>query len=199
MRIILLGIQGSGKGTQAEKLAAHVGAPHIDVGELLRQRAKQDDVLGKKIRALMDKGVLIPDVISNRIVKEVLKDKEQWILDGYPRDVGEAEFLDTIADVERVVFLEISDKLALERLTNRRVCGKCHAITNSLQKTCPKCGGKLVQREDDTPVAIKKRLEVFHDVTEPLKEYYRVRDLVIEVDASGKSELVLKKLLSVLE
>jgi adenylate kinase len=199
MRVILLGIQGSGKGTQAARLAESLGVAHVDVGELLRERVAQDDALGKKIKALMDKGKLVPDSISNRIVKEAIEDAPGWILDGYPRDVAEAEYLDGIAEVEHVIFLEISDKLAIERLSKRRVCGKCHAISDASKKTCPACGGKLVHRDDDKPAAITKRLEVFHDVTEPLTEYYRVRGILHRIDASGSVDKVFKNVLAILE
>lgn len=199
MRLVLLGIQGAGKGTQAEKLAQHFGVPHIDVGDLLRHRATQDDVVGKKIQALIDSGSLIPDKITNKIVSEALADKTGWVLDGYPRDVAEAEYLDEVVDIETVMFLTISDAVAVERLSKRRICEKCHGISDSSKKKCTVCGGKLVQREDDTPAAIKKRLAVFHDVTEPLTEYYRVRGILHEVDASGKPEAVLKSILSILE
>ena len=197
MNIVLLGIQGSGKGTQAALLAEQVGAKHIDVGDLLRHRAQQDDALGRKIKGLLTKGKLVPDVISNKLVAAALKDApDGWILDGYPRDLAEAEYLDQIADVELVIFLEISDKLAVERLSKRRVCGKCHAISDSSKKKCAECGSALVHREDDKPEAIKERLEVFHDVTEPLMEYYRVRELVRRVDASGSVNEVFKKVLA---
>lgn len=199
MRVVLLGIQGSGKGTQAAMLAKQFGVPHVDVGDLLRHRSLQGDVLGKKIRALMDKGTLIPDKISNHVVKEAIDEKSDWLLDGYPRDVAEAEFLDGITEVEHVIFLEISDKLAVERLSKRRMCEKCGAISDSSKKKCVACGGKLVQREDDTPAAIKKRLAVFHDVTEPLTEYYRVRGILHRVDASGSVHQVFKHVLAILE
>ncbi len=198
MKLIVLGPQGSGKGTQAQRLAEHFSIVHIDVGQLIRDESLKPT--GIKIRKIIDEGKLLPNAIPNKIVKARLAEpdvQDGWILDGYPRNLAEAEFLDEIDQPDAVIFLEISDKIAVERLGQRRICSKCHKIYDASAKKCG-CGGKLIQREDDTPKAIKKRLELYHDETEPLHEYYKPRKISHVIDGTKAPDNVFKDILKVL-
>lgn len=205
MNIIIMGPQGSGKGTQANLLSRKLNIPHIDAGKMLREEVLIGTEIGNEIKKVLEKGDLIPakiapKLLKNRIAKEDCENG--FILDGFPRDVAQAEFLDSIADINLVIELNIDDALALKRLLNRWECTKCSAIYGidfppRKKGVCNVCGGKLVKRSDDKPALIKKRLKVYHEKTEPLIEYYKPRDFVIRIDASRSAADVFKKILLV--
>lgn len=198
MNIILLGPQGSGKGTQSTLLQEKTGLPKISTGDLLRDIAKSKTPLGEKIKSYQSKGLLVPDEIVVSVIKERIgkKDcKNGFILEGFPRTLVQSEKLNGITSINRIVVLKISDAEAVKRLSARRQCKKCNAIYGLSRKPgkCAKCGSELYQREDDKPEAIKKRLELYKKETEPLIKYYGKR--VVEIDGSKQIEAVHRDIL----
>ena len=203
MNVILLGAQGSGKGTQAQLLKQKYNWNHISTGDLYRQGIQNKDPEVLKMKEHVDKGVLMPDKFVINLVKKGLSDKGN-IFDGFPRTLPQAEALDEIAEINLVIELKMPDELAVKRLSGRRQCKACRAIfgeENPPRKPgiCNRCGGELYQREDDKPEAIKKRLATYHDETEPLLEYYKPRNIVHSVDASRKIEEIFKDLCKIIE
>lgn len=213
MNIILLGPPGSGKGTQAKEIIEKHQIPQISTGDLLREAVKNQTELGKKAKEYMDAGKLVPDEVVVGMVKERLqKDdcKNGFILDGFPRTVPQAESLDqTLADVgkkiDKVVSIEVPDSEVVERLSGRRTCENCgtmyHVKFNPPQQdgVCDKCGGKLYQRDDDNESTIKNRLQVYHDQTAPLKDYYSKKGLVKEIEGVGDISKIKEAVLKALE
>lgn len=204
MRIVLIGPQGSGKGTQANLLSAKLKIPHIDAGQLLREEVAKGTVIGEKISIKMGRGELIdpsiaPIIIGKRLAKSDCGNG--FILDGFPRDVKQAKMLEKTTVIDAVIELEVTDSLAVKRLTNRWQCLTCdtiYGITMQPKKKglCDKCGSKLVKRKDDTPALIKKRLKLYHEVTEPLVRYYKMKTKVITIDASKPVGAAFKEILS---
>lgn len=182
MNLIFLGAPGAGKGTQAEVISEHLGIPTISTGNIIREALKNGTEMGLKAKSYMDEGKLVPDDIVIGIIKERLaKDdcKNGFILDGFPRTVPQAEALDQMGIViDRVVDIEVPDEKIMARLSGRRVCEVCGASyhleykPSKVEGVCDKCGGKTVLRKDDHPDTVKERLRVYHEQTEPLKDYY---------------------------
>lgn len=204
MNIILLGAQGSGKGTQAKFLSEKYGIPHISTGDIFREAAEKKTELGLKAKSHWEKGSLVPDEITIGIVKERLSRPDcgkGFVLDGFPRTLEQAKALDDITEIDYVLELKIPDAISIERLSKRRVCKKCQAPYGheaKMPEQCKKCGGKLIQRSDDKPEAIKKRLAVYHDETEPLLEYYRPREIVHVIDGTKNVSEVFAEIVLVL-
>jgi len=208
MKIVLMGPQGSGKGTQAKMLAEKYGIPHISTGDIFRQMAEEGDETGVKAKQeYLDKGILVPDSITVELARKRLgKDdcKKGFVLDGFPRTTSQAEALAGITEMEHAVEIGLSDDEAVRRLSGRRTCPDCERIYNV--NTVPKppedgkceCGGKLVQRNDDKEEAIRKRLKAYHEQTEPIKEIYRGQGILHEVDGAGTIEEVNKAIVGVL-
>lgn len=208
MNLILLGAPGAGKGTQAEVICDKLGIPAISTGNIIREALKNGTELGLKAKSYMDEGKLVPDEVVIDIIKERLsKDdcKNGFILDGFPRTVPQAEALDAMGvTIDRVVDIEVSDEDIQRRLSGRRVCESCGAsyhIDYKQSKTegvCDKCGGNTVQRKDDHPDTIKERLAVYHEQTEPLKDYYaksgKLKIVEGQEEVSETSRLTLKAL-----
>jgi len=199
MKIILLGPQGSGKGTQAKLLKKEIKLPHISVGALFRKISKKKtSILGKKLRNYMNKGLLVPNKITTKILKQRLEKKDckkGFILDGCPRSLIQAKELDKITNIDKVFYIHITDTLAVKRLSNRWQCQKCGAIYGIDVKpkkkgVCDKCKVKLYQRQDDKPKAIKERLREFHQMIKPILKHYK--KITIKMDGS----LPVNKLLS---
>jgi adenylate kinase len=206
LNIVILGPQGSGKGTQADLLSRHFKIPHIDGGQLLRNEIAQKTEVGKKIAGPIKRGELIPSEIMDDIIRSRIAQPDcakGFVFDGYPRQLEEAEFLDSITDIDAVVILDIPDELAVKRLAARRICIGCtvplYGLPKDIKKPCESCGGKLEQRADDQPAAVKRRLELYHEQTEPLIEYYRPREIVHVVDGSKEIQPVFKSILKELE
>lgn len=188
MKIILIGKQGSGKGTYADYLSNKYKIPHISSGEIFRAIAKESSEFGKKIKELIDKGNLIPDDLTVNILKDRLEKedcKNGFILDGFPRNLHQAQALEEITDLDVVFHLKISDEAAIKRLSYRRQCRNCgkiyNLITNPAKNGKCECGGELCQREDDKEEAMKKRLETFRHEEEDLIEFYHA--IIKSVDA----------------
>lgn len=203
MNIIILGPQGSGKGTQAGNIAKKYKLEHISTGDIFREHMKNKTELGKKIEEIMQSGNLVPDKITNQIVKEKLENtKKGFILDGYPRNIEQAKFLDKTAKIDFVIDLELTEEEAINRISSRRICSECGEGFNTIyikpkiKGICDKCGGKLIQRDDDQPEAIKKRLKIYNEQTTPLKDYYRNEGLLIEIDGTPSIEVVFESIVS---
>ena len=182
MNLILLGAPGAGKGTQAEVICDHLQIPAISTGNVLREAVKNGTEMGLKAKSFMDSGALVPDEVVIGIIKERLAMDDcqnGFILDGFPRTVPQAEALDAMGvKIDKVIDIEVADEKIMQRLSGRRVCQDCGASYHVDYKPskedgkCDKCGGQTVQRKDDHPDTIKDRLHVYHEQTEPLKDYY---------------------------
>ncbi len=197
MKLVLLGAPGAGKGTQAEFISNEFNIPAISTGNIIRDAIKNETELGKACESLIQEGKLIPDETVIALVKERIKAsdcKDGYILDGCPRTLNQAVALDAMGIViNKVVDIEVSDEDILARLGGRRVCPKCGNSYHMIYKKpkvdgiCDACGTPLTVRDDDKPETIKNRLEVYHRVTEPLKEYYKERGKLFVVE--GQEEV----------
>lgn len=209
--MVMLGRQGAGKGTQCVRLSRHYVVPHISTGDMLRAAVREGTELGLKAAELMAAGSLVPDDIMIGIVDDRLDcddtTERGYILDGFPRTVDQAEALADITaarPLDVVVDLDVAKEVVLERLAGRRVCSDC-AANYSLDKpprygwVCDNCGGDVVQREDDTPAAIEKRLSDYETKTAPLIAWYRERGLLEVVDGYGTADEVTARLLAAID
>jgi adenylate kinase len=207
MRVILLGPQGAGKGTQAKRLADRVGATHISTGDIVRAEIKSGSELGKKVQEYNDKGELVPDEIIVEMAKPYLEDAGAWLLDGFPRNETQAKALDAALDdigedLDAVVALEAPDEALVERLSGRRQSQATGRIYHVEYDPPPENGddpGPFIQRDDDAEEAIRRRLEIYHDQTEPLKDYYARRDLIVTVDAEQDIPRVTEDILEAVQ
>lgn len=200
---ILIGAQGSGKGTQAKLIAAEYGIPHISTGDIFREIRKEESDLGRKVRELIDKGNLVPDDVTNEIVAARIARNDcskGFILDGYPRNIAQAGFLDGKKLINKCIYLEINDAEAVKRISARLVCSSCKADYNTISikpkkaGVCDNCSGKLVQRDDDKPEFVKKRLETFYRETAPLLDYYEKKGVLIKVDGEQAIDKVFAEI-----
>lgn len=208
MHIVLVGPQGSGKGTQAELLVAKYGIPHVATGDILREAIKGETALGRQAKVYMDRGELVPDEIVIGIIRErvALPDcRKGFVFDGFPRTIPQAEAFSEVLGqlgipLDAVVLLEVPRATLLERMAGRRVCRNCgatyHVTLNPPRhdRICDLCGGELYQRADDNPEAIRTRLEAYDRATRPLTDYYRQRGLLVEVDGVGTLEDVFGRM-----
>lgn len=206
MKLIFLGPPGAGKGTQATGVSTKLNVPHISTGDMFRSAIKNETKTGLEAKSYMDKGQLVPDSVVIDMVRErlAMSDCENgYLLDGFPRTVEQAEALEIISSPDAVVNIAVADEKLLDRLTGRRVCGKCqgtfHISKLADEKVCPVCGGELIHRDDDKPETIKKRLQVYHDQTAPLIGYYTGNGKLKTVDGDNRPEEVLKAILASLE
>ncbi len=203
MRLVLLGAPGAGKGTQCKNLVDAYGLLHLSSGDILRRHRSEGTELGRKAQSYMDSGALVPDdLIIEMMMGEIADAPEAgFILDGFPRTVKQAEALDkALAEsgqkIDAVLNLEIDDDLVARRMTGRRSCPECGAVyhvENMPPKEdgiCDRDGAKLVQRPDDKPEVVARRLDTYHQQTEPLVNYYRKQDIVHDIDASKSPEEV---------
>ncbi|MDD3678830.1 MAG: nucleoside monophosphate kinase [Patescibacteria group bacterium] len=192
--IIFLGPPGSGKDTQAEFLVEKLGFQLISSGKLIRLRAEHDD----ELHDILKKGDLVPNnIIDDEIISifALLPDEQPVILDGYPRTLEQAKKLDLILSennrkLDKVIYINVPDKDLINRIKKRRVCSSCQKFTMDKFEACPYCGGKLTQRNDDTPETLKNRLKVFHQNTKPVIEYFKERRVLLEVDGSPSIDRV---------
>lgn len=209
MRVILMGPQGAGKGTQAAKLEEETGATHIETGDLVRSEIKQETELGQKIKEYSDKGELVPDEIIIDMTKPYLDENDSWILDGFPRNQEQARALDEALEeigekIDRVIVLEADDDALVERLSGRRQSEATGEIYHVEHNPPPDEGsdedpGPFVQRDDDTEEAIRTRLDTYHEQTEPLKDYYEEQGILVTIDASKDIDEVTKDVLEAVE
>ena len=208
MKLILLGAPGAGKGTQAEILSGKLGIPTISTGNILRAAIKDQTPIGMEAKSYMDAGKLVPDSVIIGIVAQRLEQPDcqaGFILDGVPRTIGQAEALDAAGiTFDHVLSIEISDEEIEERMSGRRVCQSCGAPYHVKAKppkqegVCDSCGGPLVQRDDDKPETVRKRLEVYHAETEPLKGYYEGKGVLTPVanqdTIEGTTQVIMEAL-----
>lgn len=204
MNLLIFGPQASGKGTQAKNIAEHLKIPHISTGDIFRENISQGTKLGKMAQEIMNAGNLIPNDITNEIIEERLSRDDcdkGFILDGYPRNKNQTEFLDNLPYPITIAFnLMVSKDIVIKRMSSRRVCSECKAGYNILfikpkkEGICDKCGGELIIREDDTPEAIKKRLEIYHNQTKPLLGFYKTKGVVIDIDGEPSIDEVFEKI-----
>ena len=211
VRMVMLGRQGAGKGTQCVRLSRHYVVPHISTGDMLRAAVREGTPLGRKASEIMSAGELVPDDLMIGIVDERLDRDDTtsrgYILDGFPRTVGQAEALAEITSsrpLDVVIDLDVAKDVVLERLAGRRVCDDCQAnySVDAPPKygwVCDNCGGDVVQREDDTPAAIEMRLAEYETNTAPLIEWYGERNLLEVIDGWGRTDEVTSKLFSVID
>lgn len=204
MRLIFLGAPGAGKGTQARDLAGALAVPHIATGDMLREAVTAGSALGREAKRSMDAGALVPDSVVIGLIRERLARPDAklgFILDGFPRTIGQAESLDRLLSergetVDRVVLLQVGEGELVRRLTGRRWCPQCGAsyhLTSAPPRRagrCDRCGGALIQRDDDQEATVRSRLEVYGRQTAPLLGYYRHRGLLQEIEGEGPLERV---------
>ena len=202
MRLVLLGAPGAGKGTQAAFLKERHGLAHISTGDIFRHNLKNNTPLGLEAKKYMDAGQLVPDEVVMKMVGEKLgefAEDQGFMLDGFPRTVAQAEFLETKTKLDGVILFNIADEVIVKRLLSRAICKDCGNVTNLLEHDkCPSCGGELYRRDDDNEETIRSRLKVFHEQTEPLIAFYRARNLLLDIDATGKPEEVFASVVKLL-
>ena len=208
MRLILLGAPGAGKGTQAEILCKKLGIPSISTGNILRAAIKDGTPTGVQAKSYIDAGQLVPDEVIIGILNERIACSDcanGFILDGVPRTIAQAEAMDKAGiDIDAVIAIEISEDEILRRMSGRRVCEACgssfnmQAIPPRVEGLCDNCGGKLIQRKDDTPETVHKRLEVYHKETKPLIGYYAERGLLKIVETTDNKEVTFRKIMELL-
>ena len=195
MKIILLGAPGAGKGTQAEAICKHLSIPQISTGNIIRAALKNGTEMGKKAQAYMDAGKLVPDEVVIGIIEERLQEddcKNGYVLDGFPRTLAQAKALSGFAKIDGALSIEVSDSEIEHRMEGRRICSKCQATYHvednppKVEGICDKCGGQLVIRKDDIHDVVENRLHIYHEETEPVKEYYRQEGLLLAVRGQKK-------------
>lgn len=214
MRIVLVGPPGAGKGTQAAFLAKNLDIPHISTGDLFRANISQGTALGLEAKGYMDRGELVPDEVTIGMAKDRMEQADAangFLLDGFPRNVAQAEALDVVlkADdmqLDAVLDLEVPEDEVVKRIAGRRICrnDSSHVfhVTYNAPKTagvCDTCGGELYQRADDSEETVRTRLEVYHTQTEPIIDYYRAQNLVVTISALGKVDEVTARAMDALK
>lgn len=197
MKLILLGAPGAGKGTQAEKIVEKYGIPAVSTGSIIRAALKAGTEMGLKAKSFMDAGQLVPDDVVIGIIKDRLKEKDcenGFILDGFPRTIPQAQALEDMGvDIDKVLDIEVPDEKITARMSGRRVCSKCANSYHLLYKkpktegVCDACGGELIQRKDDAPETVQARLKEYHEMTEPLKDFYKKLGKLVIVE--GQEEV----------
>lgn len=212
MKIIMLGAPGAGKGTQADKICAKYNIPHISTGDIFRANIKNNTELGQKAKSYMDKGELVPDELVVDLVVDRIKADDctnGYVLDGFPRTIPQAEALDAalaaINDkVDYAINVEVPDENIINRMSGRRACVACGAtyhivhIPTKVEGVCDKCGAELILRDDDKPETVKNRLNVYHEQTQPLIDYYTAKNVLHEVDGTKAMEGVFSSIVSIL-
>jgi adenylate kinase len=209
LKLLFFGPPGAGKGTQAKMVAEEFNVEHISTGDILREAVSKGTELGKKAKAIMDRGDLVPDEIMNGLVKEKLIELDSFILDGYPRTLEQAQFLDRTLkelkkEIDAAILIDVSEEEVVRRISNRRVCPKCGKVYNLItlkpkeDEKCDVCGTKIVQRDDDKEEVVRGRYKVYKANTEPVIEYYRKNNKIITVNGAQDVEEVTKELFNIL-
>ena len=211
VRLVVLGKQGAGKGTQCVRLSHHYVVPHVSTGDMLRGEVKSRSPLGQRAQELMDKGDLIPDEMVMEMVSGRLSERDTrgrgFVLDGCPRTTGQAEELEKLVEplnLDLVIDLQVPTTLVLKRLASRRVCVDCGANYSTaapplVNWTCDVCGGEVIQREDDTEEAIMRRLSLYEEETAPLLDWYKKRNLLAEINGTGSPDAVTRRVVGAID
>ena len=203
--IILLGAPGAGKGTQAAMIAEEFKVPHISTGDILRRNMKEGTPLGLKAKAFVESGGLVPDEVVIGLVEDRLSQedcKNGYILDGFPRTIAQAEALDKVARIDLAINIDVPFETIIDRLGGRRVCvcGETYHVSMlNGETTCKRCGKELFIRDDDKHETVKNRLKVYSDQTQPLIDYYRSQNKVVDIEANGTKEEIFADIKKVLE
>jgi adenylate kinase len=210
MKIIMLGAPGAGKGTQAKMISEKYDIPHISTGDIFRANIKNGTELGKKAKSYMDQGLLVPDeLVVDLVVDRVKKDDcaKGYILDGFPRTIPQAEALDAALGEEKIDYaldIEVPDENIIKRMAGRRACVGCgatyHLVYNptKTEGICDACGEKLILRDDDKPETVQKRLDVYHEQTQPLIDYYKKAGSLVEMDGTVDIQVVFENIVKIL-
>ena len=204
MRIVVLGPPGAGKGTQAEMLERELGLKHLSTGDILREEVRKETELGKRAEKYMKSGELVPDDLIVEMMEKEISKYDNFVLDGFPRNLKQAEALDKMCRIDKVILLEVPDEVILERLSLRRSCPKCNRVYHlkynppKENEICDYCGAKLYQRDDDKEEVIKKRLEVYRKETEPIAKFYREKGILVKVNGSKSIEEIFLDIKGVL-
>ena len=197
MKAVIFGAPGSGKGTYASRLHARLGVDVIAMGDIFREMMKEDSELGRKVKGYVEKGLLVPDIIVDEVLKQRLTKvlSGGFLLDGYPRTVEQAANLEKIAKIDVVILLMVPDWIIIERLSTRRICRNCGTVYNirflkpKVEGVCDKCGGPLYHRSDDTPEVIKKRLQLYEEQTQPIVQIFREKKVPFVVAHCDKLDM----------
>lgn len=212
MKIIMLGAPGAGKGTQAKMIADRYNIPHISTGDIFRANIKNGTELGKKAKAYMDQGALVPDELTCSLVVDRIKQEDcadGYVLDGFPRTIPQAESLDAALrtmseNIDYAVNIDVPDENIVRRMSGRRACPSCGAtyhiehIPPKKEGICDRCSAELILRDDDKPETVLKRLGVYHEQTQPLIDYYSKAGVLVEIDGTKDMEDVFKAIIEVL-
>lgn len=200
MHIILLGAPGAGKGTQATKISDNYGLIHISTGDIFRENIKNQTPIGVLAKSFIDKGQLVPDDVTCKIVEERIQRPDcqnGFMLDGFPRTIAQAEALEKITNIDLVINIDVDFEEVMTRLCGRRVCKNCgesyHTSTLNGVTTCSRCGGELYQRKDDNPETVKSRLDVYTKQTQPLIAYYQEKGLLYTVQSKATADETYKQ------
>ena len=213
MKIIMLGAPGAGKGTQAKMLSERYGIPHISTGDIFRMNIKNNTELGQKAKGYMDAGQLVPDELVVDLVVDRIKAKDcmkGFILDGFPRTIPQAEALDYALNnqnekIDYAINVDVTDENIIKRMSGRRACVGCgatyHLVYNptKTEGVCDVCGEKLILRDDDKPETVQKRLDVYHEQTQPLIDYYNKKEVILTVDGTQDIDVVYDEITKVLD
>lgn len=212
MKVIMLGAPGAGKGTQAKQIADKYHIPHISTGDIFRANIKNGTELGKKAKTYMDQGLLVPDELVVELVADRIQQddcKNGFVLDGFPRTIPQAEALDAALEninekMDYAIDVDVPDENIINRMSGRRACLNCGAtyhlvsIPTKVEGICDRCGNPIVLRDDDKPETVKKRLEVYHEQTQPLIDYYKKQDILRTVNGVQPMEEVFKAIVEIL-
>ncbi|WP_334104725.1 adenylate kinase [Muricomes intestini] len=212
MKIVMLGAPGAGKGTQAKKIAEKYKVPHISTGDIFRANIKDQTELGQKAKTYMDQGLLVPDELVVDLVVDRVNQPDcdsGYILDGFPRTIPQAEALDKALEelgqrVDYAIDVEVPDENIVRRMLGRRACVDCGATYHMVyaptkkEGVCDRCGGSLILRDDDKPETVKKRLDVYHEQTQPLIDYYKSAGILKEIDGTIDIEDVFSEIVKIL-
>ena len=212
MKIVMLGAPGAGKGTQAQRIAEKYGIPHISTGDIFRSNIKAGTELGKKAKSFIDQGLLVPDEVTIGMLLDRIHEADcenGYILDGFPRTIPQAESLTAALEengeaIDFALDVEVPDANIVNRMAGRRACLKCGATYHTefaapkKEGICDKCGSELVLRDDDKPETVQKRLEVYHEQTHPLIDYYKKKGVLHAIDGTLSMETVFKNIVDIL-
>ncbi len=212
MKIIMLGAPGAGKGTQAKQIAEKYKIPHVSTGDIFRANIKNGTELGKEAKKYMDAGALVPDELTVRILLDRVAQedcKNGYVLDGFPRTIPQAEVLDEELgklneSIDHAINVDVPDEAIVKRMSGRRACPSCGAtyhivsIPPKKEGICDACGGELILRDDDKPETVQKRLDVYHEQTQPLEDFYREKGVLKNVNGTRSMEEIFEEIVSIL-